>query len=98
MVLFDAGDAIVCQAALYGVHVGLAGLEVVAQQTVVGADIQHTAKLTGYTGRRTIVQTVPAPEGGQPLRRHTVRLQVQRTDPHSSGDVDAASVWRQLYL
>ena len=92
-VLLHRRDAIVGQSALYSVALHLARLQVIAQQTVVGAHIQPPAKLTHCAHRRPVVQTVTSKH-----LHPAVRLQVQGTDAHRGGSIKALTVGRERYL
>ena len=92
-ILLDRGNTIVGQATLNGVYMGLAGLQIVTHQTIVGTYIQHAVKLAGNTRRRTIVQAVLAKR-----RCPTLFLNIEGTNTHSRSYIDTSAVRRQGHL
>ena len=93
LVLFDGGDTVVCQSRLNGQSVLFALLQVVAEQAVVCADIEHAVEFTRNTDRCTVVDAVLA-KGAEPA----LCLDVQRTDAQGRGNVDALAVRREREL
>ena len=93
LILFDGGDTVVCQSRLDGQSVLFALLQVVAEQTVVRADIEHAVEFTRNTDRCTVVDAVLA-KGAEPA----LCLYLQRTDTHRCGDIEALAVGRKRQL
>ena len=94
LVELDAGNTVVGQTVVHAVTLGLMLFQVVADDAVVGADVQLAAKLTGNAGWCAVVQAVLATKCAQPV----LRLDVHGADTHRGGRIDAPSVGRQRHL
>ena len=83
LVFLYARDAVVCQSALNAVMVCLVGFQVIAEQTVVGADAQLPSKLSCDARGNTIVRCVLTIKGREPV----FFLDVHGADTHRCGDI-----------